>query len=67
MTKQRKPKDEKYEKIANKIYSLIGDEDPTFGDIVAALELVKLWVYSDFTDMHTDKQNSNVDIIEVKG
>ena len=55
---------EKYERLARKIYDFVTDEDPTFGDIVAALELTRLWIYSDFNDMHDDNKNDNVDIIE---
>ncbi len=43
--------DEKYT-LAEEIYDLISDEDSTFGDILAALELAKLWVYTDYQDLH---------------
>lgn len=42
----------KYNILAEKIYDTIITEDPEFGDTVAALELVKLWIATDFIDMH---------------
>jgi hypothetical protein len=52
-------KTEKYNILADKIYDLITKEDPSWGDSVAALELVRLWIYTDYQDMHNDNKNSN--------
>jgi hypothetical protein len=56
-------KKEKYERLADKIYELVTEAEPTFGDAIAALELSKLWIYSDFADLH--EQNKTVDSIEL--
>ena len=63
-----KQKDTKYEKLANQIYNLISEADPNFGDAVASLELVRLWIIADYMDLHfsdEDEDDNNVDIIEV--
>jgi hypothetical protein len=56
-------KKEKYEKLADKIYDLITDEKVTYGDILASLELCRLWVYSDFHDLH--EEHKTVNTVEV--
>jgi len=66
MTKERKPKKERYEVLADQVYDLIADKSFTYGDILAAIELAKLWIYRDFTEMQLEEQNNTVDTIEVK-
>jgi hypothetical protein len=62
-----KEKEPNYEKLANRIYDFITNEAPNFSDAIASIELVKLWIYSDFTDFHLSEQNKDVDTIEVSG
>lgn len=46
--------EKKYVKLASKIYDLIVEEDPEFGDTVASLALVKLWVTKDFMNLYEE-------------
>lgn len=46
--------EKKYNKLAKKIYNTITKEDPDFGDTIGALELVKLWIITDFMDLHNE-------------
>ena len=66
MSKTCKNKTEDYNKLADKIYDLIGQEDPSWGDAVASLELVKLWIYTDYQDMHNENKNNKVETIEIE-
>ena len=50
---------EKYEDLADQIYDMLEENDPTFGDIIGALELVKLWITTDFIDMHNENKEEN--------
>lgn len=59
-----KTKTENYNKLADKIYDLINREDPSWGDVVASLELVRLRIYTDYQDMHNEKKNNHVEVIE---
>lgn len=65
MSKICKNKTEDYNKLADKIYDLIGKEDPSWGDAIASLELVKLWIITDYQDMHNENKNK-LDVIEVE-
>jgi hypothetical protein len=66
MSKNCKNKTENYNKLADKIYDLICEEDPSWGDAVASLELVRLWIFTDYQDMHNENKNSKTEIIEVE-
>lgn len=64
MTKKKQPL---YEKLAKDIYSFMREkeEDISFGDAVASLELVKLWIHRDYMNLHYKSKEENVETIEV--
>lgn len=61
-----KRKQERYEIIASDIYDLIADEHNRYGDIIAGLELARLWIFRDYMESQIcECEDSNVDTIEV--